>query len=144
MTDSDRVIGLHLPAGAHHVRLARLVGASLANDLGMDLEALDDVRLAIGEACGLAVHFGVPAIDLQFELHDGKLDVRGRGSAPLVEGRPSSPPGDRAASPSSDRAASDDEQLALVRQILDVACAQHELTLDEHRFAFSLTFTHGT
>ncbi len=41
-----------LPA---HVRTARLVAASLARRAGVDEEAIDEVKLAVGEACARAV-----------------------------------------------------------------------------------------
>ena len=79
MLDSE-VITLHVPAQARYIRLARLVGAGLANDLDVDLDALDDVRLAIGEACALAVQFGAASIDMQFSLRDGTSDRARRRS----------------------------------------------------------------
>src|SRR5687768_155413 len=129
MTEPDEVVALSLPAQSRYIRLARLVGAGLANDLGLDLDGLDDVRLAVGEACGLATQFGATAIDLRFLVVGPTLVIRGAGSAN----------GDRSTS-----VAADDEQLKLVRQILDVACSQHELFLDETGLTFSLTFADGT
>jgi len=129
MTEPDEVVALSLPAQSRYIRLARLVGAGLANDLGLDLDGLDDVRLAVGEACGLATQFGATAIDLRFSVVGPTLVIRGAGTAD----------GDRSTS-----VAADDEQLKLVRQILDVACSQHELSLDETGLTFSLTFADGT
>ena len=129
MTEPDEVVTLSLPAQSRFIRLARLVGAGLANDLGIDLDGLDDVRLAIGEVCGLAAQFGATAIDVRFSLVDSMLVVRGGGTSN------GSADGFREA---------DDEQLRLVRQILDVACAQHELTVDPSGLSFSLSFTHGS
>ena len=42
-----------LPA---HVRTARLVAATVARRAGVDAETLDELRLAVGEACSRAVH----------------------------------------------------------------------------------------
>ena len=126
MTEPDEAVTLSLPAQSRYIRLARLVGAGLANDLGIDLDGLDDVRLAIGEACGLATQFGATTIDLQFAVTDSTLVIRGGGT---TEG--------------SAEGEADDEQLKLVRQILDVACTEHELTLDSSGLSFSLSFTHG-
>ena len=128
MTEPAEVVALSLPTQSRYIRLARLVGAGIANDLGVDIDALDDVRLAIGEACGLAAQFGATALDLEFSVVDSTLVVRGAGSAGA--GRPD--------------VHADDEQIMLVRQILDVACTEHELTLDGSGLAFSLSFTHGT
>jgi len=129
MTEPDEVVTLSLPAQSRFIRLARLVGAGLANDLGIDLDGLDDVRLAIGEACGLAAQFGATAIGLHFSLVDGALVVRG---------------GTTDGTTTRSLAGADDEQLRLVRQILDVACARHELTVDSSGLSFSLSFTHGS
>ena len=129
MTEPDEAVALSLPAQSRYIRLARLVGAGLANDLGIDLDGLDDVRLAIGEACGLAAQFGATTICLRFSVTDNTLTVSGGGTA---DGS------------NIGNAPADDEQLKLVRQILDVACTEHELSLDSSGLAFSLIFTHGT
>jgi len=46
---------LRLPASAAHVRTARLVAAAMARRSGVDEGLLDEVRLAVGEACARAV-----------------------------------------------------------------------------------------
>ncbi len=48
-------ITLELPADASLVRVARLVAASAARRAGGGEAAVDDVRLAVGEACAWAV-----------------------------------------------------------------------------------------
>lgn len=124
MIETDEVVTLRLPATARYIRTARLVGAGLANELEIDLDALDDVRLAIGEACALAIRFGAEWLDLQFALVDGELRVTCSGE-PLVN-------------------TVDDDHVQLVRQILEVACAHHEIDRDERRISLALTFTSGT
>ena len=129
MTEPDETVALSLNAQSRYIRLARLVGAGLANDLGIDLDGLDDVRLAIGEACGLAAQFGATAIDLRFSVTDNTLTIRGAGTTDgTLDGD----------------STGDDDQLKLVRQILDVACSEHELSLDSRRLEFTLIFTYGT
>jgi anti-sigma regulatory factor (Ser/Thr protein kinase) len=48
---------VHLQVGqdAAHVRLVRLVSAAVARMAGLGDEALDEVRLGVSEACGLAI-----------------------------------------------------------------------------------------
>lgn len=130
MIETDEVVTLQLPAQARYIRVARLVGAGLANDLGIDLEGLDDVRLAIGEVCALTTQFGADFIELRFELDDRGLRVFGVGRTDGSAGG-----GDTSV---------DDDHIRLVQQILDVACADHELTRDGAGLSFSLTFTHGS
>ena len=51
-----------LPPQPRYIRIARLVGVGLANELGFGVDRLDDVRLAIGEACGFAVQIGASEV----------------------------------------------------------------------------------
>ncbi len=48
-------IELEISALAIHVRTARLVAAALGRRLGLDAMVLDEVKLAVGEACSRAV-----------------------------------------------------------------------------------------
>lgn len=60
-----------LPA---HVRTARLVAAAVARRGGIDDEVLDEVRLAVGEACSRAVDLHrryCPDVPVQVALTDG-------------------------------------------------------------------------
>jgi anti-sigma regulatory factor (Ser/Thr protein kinase) len=59
-----------LPA---HVRTARLVAAALARRAGLDEALLDEVRLAVGEACSRAVHLHrrhCPEVPVRVVLND--------------------------------------------------------------------------
>ena len=49
------VVRLDVAPDAAHVRVVRLVAVSLARLNGVDEEVVEDVRLAVGEACGRAV-----------------------------------------------------------------------------------------
>ena len=53
--DTEATVTLRLPASAVHVRTARLVAAAMARRSGVDDGLLDEVRLAVGEACARAV-----------------------------------------------------------------------------------------
>ncbi len=46
-TDSVRIA---FPGGSRHLRLCRTAAVSLGADLGLDVDELDDLRLAVGEA----------------------------------------------------------------------------------------------
>jgi len=45
------VVTLRFPARGEHLVLARLVTSALASRAGMDLEEIDDLRLAVDELC---------------------------------------------------------------------------------------------
>ena len=114
MTDgADDVVTLTLPAQPAYIRVARLVGAGMASDLDFDIERLDDVRLAIGEACSLAVRSGADTIELRYRRQQGRLEVQGDTPAAFA---------------TIDDA--DGSLTELVRQILTVACSEHQLAAD--------------
>lgn len=48
-------VELRFSAQAAHVRTARLVAATVARRAGVDEDLLDEIRLAVGEACSRAV-----------------------------------------------------------------------------------------
>jgi serine/threonine-protein kinase RsbW len=52
--DTDCVEVL-VPADARFLRLARIAASALAADAGFTVEELDDLRLAVGEACALLI-----------------------------------------------------------------------------------------
>ena len=86
-----------LPA---HVRTARLVAAAVARRSGVDESLLDEVRLAVGEACSRAVeehrlHCPTEPVRLalteeagrfEVEVTDTSLRPAGAGSGPAVPG----------------------------------------------------------
>jgi hypothetical protein len=90
---------LRLPASPAHVRTARLVAAAMARRSGVDEGLLDEVRLAVGEACARAVRqherYGVQE-PVTVEFADrGAFSVAVIDRAPVSGGPPSEvPPAD--------------------------------------------------
>lgn len=58
------------------VSAARLFAAAIARDAGTDEGSIDDLKLAVTEACAAAIEGGAPAIDLEVALDDTRLAVR--------------------------------------------------------------------
>lgn len=60
MPDPDRrdEVVLTLPAAPEFVRLARLTCAGLATRVGMGYDEVEDLRIAVGEACSLLIGAG--------------------------------------------------------------------------------------
>jgi anti-sigma regulatory factor (Ser/Thr protein kinase) len=85
-----------LPA---HVRTARLVAASVARRSGVDEALLDEVRLAVGEACSRAVGLhrrsGVDApVEMLLRDDADRFSVEVSDAVPAAEGGdPGEPPG---------------------------------------------------
>ena len=84
-----------LPA---HVRTARLVAAAVARRSGVDEALLNEVRLAVGEACSRAVEAHqrhCPAEPVRIEMTDQgeRFVVVVSDHAPAAPGASSAPPG---------------------------------------------------
>lgn len=100
---TEATVTLRLPPTPVHVRTARLVAAAMARRSGVAEDLLDEVRLAVGEACARAVRmherhgiaegvvvefsegerFGVAVLD--------RADVLTSGAAPVASGQDSAP-----------------------------------------------------
>jgi serine/threonine-protein kinase RsbW len=119
-------VALHLPAQSRYIRVARLVGAGLANELGLGVDRLDDIRLAIGEACGLAVHFGATALSLRYVLDERALTVSLEAGLDSGGGAGLAP-----------------EDHALIEQVLAIACSSHHIDRSDDRVTIRLSFADG-
>src|ERR1700683_4326171 len=87
-----------LPA---HVRTARLVATAVARRSGVDESLLDEVRLAVGEACSRAVeahrrHCPAEPVRIEMTDQDERFVVTVSDHAPTVPARPAAhaPPAD--------------------------------------------------
>ncbi|MGH3415418.1 MAG: ATP-binding protein [Actinocrinis sp.] len=111
-----------------HVRTARLVAVALARRVGVEDGLLDEVRLAVGEACSRAVGLhraSAPDVPIVVHLDDGR-ERFGVEVVDAVSGGPVPKPEERGA---SDRASADtgfgDEEdggdmgLAVLRGLVD-------------------------
>jgi serine/threonine-protein kinase RsbW len=89
--DGDQVV-LTFPARGDLVVLARLVASAISTRVGFDIEELEDLRLAVGELCLLALQ-GSDArhgdLRLQFTVSAAALDISCTlvGAVPATAGR---------------------------------------------------------
>lgn len=82
-------VELVLPADVAHVRLARLVASGLGTEMALHVDRIEDLRLVVNEACGIALECCVSereddALALRFERNGAVLHVevrRVRGEA---------------------------------------------------------------
>ena len=74
--DGDTV-DIRIPAHVVYVSTLRLAAASLAARCDLTIDDIEDLRLAVDEACALLLpHASAEAtLDAHFELHRGRLDV---------------------------------------------------------------------
>ncbi len=73
---SDQIT-LTLPAAPEFVRVARLTGAGLATRAGMGYDEVEDLRIAVGEACSLLIGPGNRSgtLTLTFGLEPDAINV---------------------------------------------------------------------
>jgi serine/threonine-protein kinase RsbW len=70
----DQHILLEVPASYAHVRLARLVASGVGSAADFDVEEIEDLRIAVDEACGLLVEAGaVGRLRVCFQTVDGSV-----------------------------------------------------------------------
>ena len=109
-------ITLTLPAGPEFVRVARLTAAGLATRVGMGYDEVEDLRIAVGEACSVLIGPGARpgTLTLSFTLGDGSVSVEVTGT---LQGPPPS----------------GDDDSALSDQILQAVADQHVVDLSADR-----------
>lgn len=64
-------ITLGFPARPEPVRLARLVGAAVAGSIDASLDDIEDLRIAVGEACTMLVGHAAPASRIDITIDPG-------------------------------------------------------------------------
>jgi serine/threonine-protein kinase RsbW len=72
------VITIKLPSKAEYVSIARLAASVISNTVGFDIEEIDDIKVAVGEACNNAVLHGNSEdseYEINFMLSDEKIHI---------------------------------------------------------------------
>jgi len=117
----NRTVGVSIEADHRFVRVVRLVASGVASIMGVDVDAVDDLRIAVDEGCTWLLNHGDGSpIDVQFRWGDGApLEVVGEtGAGPTAVG-----------DASVDR---------LVEAILAASCEAHHVEYVEGRVRFKL------
>jgi len=72
-------VDLTVPASSEHLRVLRLVTSSVAASLGLDVDQLDDLRIAVDELCSLLIEHAPRRARLFLTLRDddGHINVEG-------------------------------------------------------------------
>ncbi|NOV01794.1 anti-sigma B factor RsbW [Paenibacillus planticolens] len=81
------VVRLHIPAAAEYLDIVRLSLYGIASKLGFSYEDIEDMKVAVSEACNNAVLHGETSaslgqIQISYELGDGKLTVKVKDDGP--------------------------------------------------------------
>lgn len=73
------VIVLVLPNKPEYVSVARLTVSGIASRMGFDIEAIEDIKLAVAEACTNAIKYGCPQhlseYKVEFTIEEGCLSI---------------------------------------------------------------------
>jgi serine/threonine-protein kinase RsbW len=71
------VVSIRLPAEGAYLSVLRTATAALAARLDFTLDDIEDLRIAVDEACALLLTNASPGSDLDcaFELHEDAIDV---------------------------------------------------------------------
>jgi serine/threonine-protein kinase RsbW len=85
---SSGIVRLSIPARAEWVAVARLAVAAVASRQHFSIDEIEDIKLAIAEACTNAIQHGAPggSIEIECELRDAELvtTVSDRGVGPKL------------------------------------------------------------
>ena len=116
----NRTVGVSIEADHRFVRGVRLVASGVASIVGMDVDAVDDLRIAVDEGCTWLLNHGDGStIDVRFEWSDrSPLTVVGETRLGSVMGEAN-----------VDR---------LVEAILSASCAAHQVEFADGRARFQL------
>ncbi|MGO1369409.1 MAG: ATP-binding protein [Senegalia sp. (in: firmicutes)] len=72
-------IKLSMPNKAEYVSLIRLTASAIANRIGFNIDEIEDIKVAIGEACTNAIRHGCKNIndtyDIEFFAYDHKMEI---------------------------------------------------------------------
>lgn len=73
-------IRISIPCKPEYVSLARLTASSVANRVGFNIEEIEDIKVAIGEACTNAIQYGynenVDNYEIEFLINDNELTIK--------------------------------------------------------------------
>jgi serine/threonine-protein kinase RsbW len=116
----DSVVRLELPVDTRYIRVARLVAGGMAATAGLDMDSVDDLRIAVDEVCTALFELaGGGPVTLTFALGEDRVEVEGH-----VRVRPA--------------AVLDKERFSLSEQILGVACDGYTMSVDDGTARFTL------
>lgn len=121
--ENEPSVRLTIPARSRYLRLARLTAAGIASDLGFTLQGIEDLRIAVDEACAILIEgcgtdeHGRHELDLHYGIVGDKLLIEGRSTCGA--GQPI-------------------EIHSVARELLEMTADEHEVHLVDGGRAFRL------
>ncbi|MGV9641427.1 ATP-binding protein [Streptomyces sp. NPDC003333] len=120
-------VELRFSALPEHVRTARLVAAAVARRAGVDEAVLDEVRLAVGEACSRAVGLH-QSVGITAPVKVALIEEEKQFSIEVGDEAPHTVPGDRVVGADEADAEEDEMGLAVISGLVDdveVSAGEH-------------------
>ncbi|WP_086785383.1 ATP-binding protein [Streptomyces caniscabiei] len=111
-------VELRFSALPEHVRTARLVAAAVARRAGVDEAVLDEVRLAVGEACTRAVGLHQSS-GISAPVRVSLIEEEKQFSIEVGDEAPHAVPGDRSSGAGDADVEEDDMGLAVISGLVD-------------------------
>lgn len=86
--NKEDIIRLTIPAKAEYVSVVRLTSSALASRIGFDIEEIEDIKVAIAEACTMIIKNGEKQnIDIKFEIMEDRLIISIQAKQFVCRGR---------------------------------------------------------
>ncbi|MEV5956514.1 ATP-binding protein [Streptomyces sp. NPDC051987] len=130
-------VELRFSALPEHVRTARLVAAAVARRAGVDEAVLDEVRLAVGEACSRAVGLH-QAAGITEPVRVALVEEEKQFSIEVGDEAPRSVPGDRASGAADANVETEEDEMGLA--VISGLVDDVEVTAGEHGGLIRMTW----
>lgn len=124
MSDARRVT-MTLPRDSRYIATVRLTLAGLATRMGFDYQAIEDMKVAVSEACTNAIEHAAPAVGEQEDVvtvtfieHPRSLEIQ------VADQGPGFDPTDKRLWENKGPAAEDGLGLFLIRSLMDKVCIE--------------------
>lgn len=130
-------VELRFSALPEHVRTARLVAAAVARRAGVDEAVLDEVRLAVGEACSRAVGLHQSA-GITSPVQVKLVEEEKQFSIEVGDEAPRAIPGDRAPGAGGDDVETEEDEMGLA--VISGLVDDVEVRAGEHGGSIRMTW----
>ncbi len=132
-------VELRFSALPEHVRTARLVAAAVARRAGVDEAVLDEVRLAVGEACSRAVGLH-QSVGITAPVKVSLIEEEKQFSIEVGDEAPRSVPGERASGAAGDDGEVDAEEDEMGLAVISGLVDDVEVSAGEHGGLIRMTW----
>ncbi|MFG1671858.1 ATP-binding protein [Streptomyces sp. Y7] len=132
-------VELRFSALPEHVRTARLVAAAVARRAGVDEAVLDEVRLAVGEACTRAVGLH-QSVGITAPVKVSLIEEEKQFSIEVGDEAPRSVPGDRSSGAARDDGEVDAEEDEMGLAVISGLVDDVEVSAGEHGGLIRMTW----